>query len=212
MAYDTVTRTYSPTQVHPQREPGRQVRLPVKLVASRVYPAGSLLGEVTASPGTFGLTITIKNVALASNVATVTTRGPHGLKVGDSVVVTAVTATSINGTVTVVSVPSTTTFTYAKTASDVTSAADTGTVVLNAGTAVPKCVLPMAVSTDANGVAYANDSASDEDGSVNPSPYFTGEFKAGDIPNLDAVALAAMTGAKVLAGSLTDGSALVKIA
>ncbi|WP_406698571.1 hypothetical protein V5E97_06775 [Singulisphaera sp. Ch08] len=211
MAYDTPTRTCNPTQVHPQRSPGKQVRLPVKLVASTVYPAGSLLGE-TGTPGTFGLTITITNVSLTSNVATVTTKGPHGLKVGDSTVaVTAVTATTINGTgLTVLSVPTPTTFTYAKTASNVSSAADTGTVVRNAGTSTPKCVLPAACSTDANGVAYLNDSANDEDGTYVPAPYFTGEFKASEIPNLDAVALAAMPGAKLLAGTITTG--LVKIA
>lgn len=210
MAYDTPTRIYNPAFVHPQRDPGGQVRFPVKLVAGRVYPAGSLLGPVTASPGTYGLTITIANVALTSNVVTVTTKGPHGLKVGDAPTVTAVTNTSINGAATIVSVPSTTTFTYAKTASNISSVADTGTVVLNAGTETPKCVLPILMSTDSNGVAYANDSANDEDGSTVASPFFTGEFLASQLPNFDAVALAAMTGAKLLAGTTSTG--LVKIA
>lgn len=213
MAFDTVTRRYDAKQVHPQRCPHEQLRLPVKLVANTVYPVGSLLGQVTASPGTFGLTNTITNVALTSNVATVTTKGKHGFSVGDSVAVTAVTATTINGTgLAVLSVPSATTFTYAKTASNVVSAADTGTVVRNAGTETPKCVLSIALTTDANGVIYQGDTTSDNDGTDSATPYFTGEFKAGDIPNLDAVALAAMTGAKLLLGSLSDGSALVKIA
>lgn len=210
MAYDTVTSSYDPSQVHPQREPGNQLRLPVKLVASTVYPKGSLLGEVTASPGTFGLTITITNAALTSNVATVTTKGPHGLSVGDSVVVTAVTATTINGTVTVASVPTSTTFTYAKTASNITSAADTGTVVRNAGTATPKAILPVAMITDSAGVAYLGDTADGIDGTDGASPYFTGEFKTADLANFDAVALAAMTGSKLLAGTVAAG--LLKLA
>lgn len=211
MAYDVPISSFNPNQVNPIRLPGQQLRLPVKLAANTKYAAGSLLGEITASPGTFGLVITISNVALTSNVVTVTTKGPHGLNVGDTVTVTAVTATTINGSGNVItSVPSATTFTYAKTASNVTSAADTGTVVRDAGTSTPKAVLSAAVSTDANGVPYLNDSTDPIDGSCGVAPYFTGEFDTAKIPNLDAVALAAMTGAKLLAGSLTAG--VLKIA
>ena len=73
-------------------------------------------------------TTTITNVALTSNVVTITTAVAHGLGVGQVVTVAAVTATTLNGTFTIASVPSTTTFTYALTATNVTSAADTGTV------------------------------------------------------------------------------------
>ena len=64
----------------------------------------------------------INNKALTSNVATLTTAAAHGFEVNDTVVIAGVDAT-FNGTYTVASVPSTTTFTYAKTASNVTSAA-----------------------------------------------------------------------------------------
>ena len=74
-------------------------------------------------------TTTITNVALTSNVVTITTAVAHGLGVGQIVAVAAVTATTVNSTAaTITTVPSTTTFTYALTASNVTSAADTGTV------------------------------------------------------------------------------------
>jgi hypothetical protein len=73
-------------------------------------------------------TRTITNVALASNVVTITTSAAHGLAVGDRVKVAATTAAAVNGSFTVVSAPSTTTFTYALTASNITSAVDTGTV------------------------------------------------------------------------------------
>ncbi len=70
----------------------------------------------------------ISNVALTSNVVTITTAVAHGLGVGQIVTVAAVTNTAVNGTYTIASVPSTTTFTYALTASNITSVADTGTV------------------------------------------------------------------------------------
>jgi len=75
-----------------------------------------------------GTTTTITNVALTSNVVTVTTAVAHGLGVGQVVTVAATTNTAINGTYTIASVPTTTTFTYALTASNITSVADTGTV------------------------------------------------------------------------------------
>ena len=71
---------------------------------------------------------TITNVALTSNVATITTAVAHGLGVGQVVAVAAVTATTVNDTAATITAVTSTTFSYAKTASNVTSAADTGTV------------------------------------------------------------------------------------
>jgi hypothetical protein len=68
---------------------------------------------------------TVSNKALTSNVATLTTTAAHTYAVGDVVVVTGVDAT-FNGTVIVTGVTSTT-FTYAKTAANVTSVASSGT-------------------------------------------------------------------------------------
>jgi len=73
-------------------------------------------------------TISITNVALTSNVATITTASAHGLGVGQVVAVAAVTATTVNDTAATITAVTSTTFSYAKTASNVTSAADTGTV------------------------------------------------------------------------------------
>ena len=73
-------------------------------------------------------TTTITNVALTSNVVTITTGVAHGLGTGQVVTVAAVTNTGVNGTYTIASVPTTTTFTYALTATGITSVADTGTV------------------------------------------------------------------------------------
>ena len=73
-------------------------------------------------------TTTITNVALTSNVVTITTGVAHGLGTGQVVTVAAVTNTGVNGTYTIASTPTTTTFTYSLTASNITSVADTGTV------------------------------------------------------------------------------------
>ena len=64
----------------------------------------------------------ISNKALTSNVATLTTSAAHGLAVDDQVWVEGVDST-FNGKYTVTGVPTTTTFTYAKTASNVASTA-----------------------------------------------------------------------------------------
>jgi N4-gp56 family major capsid protein len=72
-------------------------------------------------------TVSITNSKIATNVATITTSTEHGLGVGQVVTVAAVTNTEVNGTVTIASVPSTTTFTYSKTGTNVDTA-DTGTV------------------------------------------------------------------------------------
>jgi hypothetical protein len=68
------------------------------------------------------ITVSISNKALTSNVATLTTPTPHGLTVGMTITITGVDAT-FNGTYRITTVPTTTTFTYAKVASNVTSTA-----------------------------------------------------------------------------------------
>jgi hypothetical protein len=62
----------------------------------------------------------VVNKSLTDNVATLTTSAAHLFLAGDSVVVTDVDAT-FNGTYTIASIPTATTFTYAKTASPVSS-------------------------------------------------------------------------------------------
>jgi hypothetical protein len=76
------------------------------------------------------ITVSITNKALTTNVATLTTSAAHGLSTGMQIVITGVDAT-FNGEYRITSVPTTTTFTYAKTASNVAS-----TAVSPAGTGV----------------------------------------------------------------------------
>jgi hypothetical protein len=73
-------------------------------------------------------TFTVSNVALASNVVTVTTTAAHGLVAGDGVKVAATTNTAVNGTFAVKAAPTTTTFTYDLVGANITSGADTGSV------------------------------------------------------------------------------------
>jgi hypothetical protein len=66
------------------------------------------------------ITVSITNKALTSNVATLTTSTAHGLSVGMQITISGVDAT-FNGEYRITGVPTTTTFTYAKTATDVAS-------------------------------------------------------------------------------------------
>jgi hypothetical protein len=68
------------------------------------------------------ISFSINNKALTTNVATLTTTAAHGLAVGMQVDISGVDAT-FNGEYRVTGVPTTTTFTYAKVASNVTSTA-----------------------------------------------------------------------------------------
>ena len=68
------------------------------------------------------ITVSINNKALTSDVATLTTTTAHGLSVGMQITITGVDAT-FNGEYRITGVPTTTTFTYAKVASNVASTA-----------------------------------------------------------------------------------------
>ena len=82
-------------------------------------------GDITAS---------ITNSARTGSTATITTSTAHNFAVGDSVVVSGTNGNApLEGTWTIASVPSTTTFTYTTSSSGtITSAADTGTALVSA--------------------------------------------------------------------------------
>ena len=71
---------------------------------------------------------TITSIARTTNVVTVTTSVAHGFSSGDSVTIAAVTNTTLNGTFTIDTVPTATTFTYSKSGTDIPSGAETGSV------------------------------------------------------------------------------------
>ena len=68
------------------------------------------------------ITVSINNKALTTNVATLTTTAAHGLCIGMEIIITGVDAT-FNGTYRITTIPTTTTFTYAKVAANVASTA-----------------------------------------------------------------------------------------
>ena len=90
-----------------------------------------LVGEYSATVTV--ATATVNNKALTSNVATLTTAAAHNFLVGDRVTIAEVDAT-FNGTYALTAIPTATTFSYAKTASNVTSAAVSPTGTANAVT------------------------------------------------------------------------------
>ena len=90
--------------------------------SSNNYDGVLLVDEYDADKVFPKITVSINNKALTSNVATLTTSAAHGLSTGMEIVITGVDAT-FNGTYTITTIPTTTTFTYAKTASNVASTA-----------------------------------------------------------------------------------------
>ena len=89
---------------------------------SNVYNGVLLADEYDVDKVFPQITVSINNKALTSNVATLTTTAVHGLSVGMQITITGVDAT-FNGTYRITGVPTTTTFTYAKTATNVPSTA-----------------------------------------------------------------------------------------
>jgi hypothetical protein len=87
---------------------------------------------LTTVQGGHGKTIsrTISAVTRSSDVSTITTSAAHGFVANDTVTVAATTNTGFNGTFTIDTVPSSTTFTYAQVASNVSPVVDTGTAVI----------------------------------------------------------------------------------
>ena len=89
----------------------------------------AFIGEYASTIST--ITRTVSNKALTSNIATLTTSASHTYLAGDVVVVSGVDAT-FNGTFNIIAVPTATTFTYAKTNANVTSAAASGSAAVSA--------------------------------------------------------------------------------
>ena len=90
----------------------------------------AFIGEYATA--TSPIIASVNNKALTSNVATLTTVASHTFLAGDVVTITGIDAT-FNGTYNIIAVPTATTFTYAKTAANVTSAAvsPVGTATVN---------------------------------------------------------------------------------
>ena len=101
---------------------------------SNLYNGVLLTDEYDVDKVFPAITVSINNKALTSNVATLTTTAAHGLSTGMQITITGVDAT-FNGEYRITGVPTATTFTYAKTASNVPSA-----VVSPVGTGVAEII------------------------------------------------------------------------
>ena len=100
----------------------------------------------------------VSNVAIASNLATITTNAVHGYAVGDIVNITGAHA-SIDGTYVIYTVPTTTTFTFVSTTATLTSAAvsPVGIAICNtaaAGGTVTNRVIQNGVTTITTGASH----------------------------------------------------------
>jgi hypothetical protein len=144
----------------------------VPLLASAVDTAftGVSQGISSSSP----LSKAISNVARTDNIVTVTTGTTHSFSAGSNVVVTAVTNTSINGTYTIVDVPTTSSFTYVKSGTDITSGSDTGTAVIENASAggfisAASLVLPSDTISYSNAVFTAEGSTFAMNGTDKPA-------------------------------------------
>jgi len=95
------------------------------------------------------ITVSINNKALTSNVATLTTTAAHGLCTGMEITITGVDAT-FNGSYRITGVPTSTTFTYAKTATNVAS-----TPVSPVGTGVAEVIHFVNYNSGTDDAVYA---------------------------------------------------------
>lgn len=87
-----------------------------------VVTVNGTLQFAAAVQGARSASIAATNGAVrAGNVVTITTTSDHGFATGQLVIIAGVTDASFNGTFTIVSTPSNTTFTYAQTGGDATS-------------------------------------------------------------------------------------------
>lgn len=102
----------------------------------------------------------ITNAVLASNVVTLTTQYTHGFSVGNSVTVADMATATYNGTYTITAVPTTKTFRYAKTNSNIpTTVTTVGNVILAIGMALSTGNVGGAVTIsmcDSTGVAISD--------------------------------------------------------
>lgn len=125
--------------------------------------AGILYRAPIGTPLPGAVTTTVTTKALTSNIATLTTAAAHGLIVGQTVTV-AISDAVFDGVQTITAVPTTTTFSYAKTNANVTSGAATGTATSEGGGVVsgsrfvdawPAAWVPVGVTLEGHEWSYS---------------------------------------------------------
>lgn len=94
---------------------------------------------------------TINNVARTSSTATITTSAAHTMEAGDTVVISGLTNTALNGTYTITTAPTDTTFTYTTTTSGtIASSSDAGTALVTANSRAVTDFTSQGSTTDYN--------------------------------------------------------------
>lgn len=167
--------------------------------------------------------VAISNVAVTSNVATITTGSPHSILAGTRILVAGLSQTVLNGLWTVISAPTGTTLTFAVTTSNIVSVASVGTVAAqtSAGFNITFGTVQSTAQTDyfvwyKNGVlsvwlngsvVYTNQAGAAIDlANISLSNYIIGsmtglQFGSGSSPSLAAAI--SVQAAAALAGSAT---------
>ena len=135
--------------IRPDGRPWQQMNSIQWATSGNTYNGVLMVDEYDVDKVFPAITVSIVNKALTTNVATLTTSVAHGLCVGMQIVITGVDAT-FNGEYRITAVPTTTTFTYAKTAADVTSIA-----VSPAGVGVAEVIHFENYNSGADDPAYA---------------------------------------------------------
>jgi len=129
LIYDTDQGHNTTAAIESNGKPGQHLRSIKWTKSGNTYDGCLLMDGYDIDKVYPTITASVTNKALTSNVATLTTAAAHGFAAGMTVEVSGVDAT-FNGSYTITTVPTSTTFTYAKTASNVAS-----TPVSPAGTA-----------------------------------------------------------------------------
>ena len=126
LIYDVEPAHITTSAIQSNDRPGQFLRSIKWTKSSNTYEGCLMLDGYDIDKVFPTITATVTNKALTSNVATLTTSSAHGMAVGMEIEVTGVDAT-FNGTFEITAVTSTT-LSYAKTASNVSSTAATGTI------------------------------------------------------------------------------------
>jgi len=130
----TTTFTYSQIGSDATSGNGSVFNINVKWFVNDVEGGNATFGTITtgglytapaALPPAATATIAANGAVRASNTVTITTTAAHSFVVGQTVVISGVTDASFNGTFSIATVPSTTTFTYSQTGANATSGGGT---------------------------------------------------------------------------------------
>jgi|GEM_PF-3589333 len=145
--------------------------------------AGTL--QTSYAPAT---TLTTASRARTSNVATITTSAAHGLNAGQTVIITGLSDSTFTGSFSIDSVPTSTSFTFANTGSNVSTTTDTGGTVLPAYDDVTEA-LRVTLDTQTNAADLAKMLTTQTEDSIDDVAICVVVFDQSDAKNFEVMAL-----------------------